>query len=92
MPRRKKAEIPDDDYFGCVEYGMDDYDDPLDHMSPGEIEELANYVQMSEGGGYPEYDSSDDDDDSPPPNYQMNEGSLYPREFDGPYASDEDSD
>ena len=70
MPRRKKQEEqfpePPPDYYGSLEYGMDDYDDPLDKMTPDEIRQLADYVEMMQGGRYTDNfeDGSDSDDDN----------------------------
>lgn len=65
--KRKQVDIPPpDDYYGCVEYGMDDYDDPTEHMTPEQIEALAQYVQMMEGCR--DFDEpSGDEGDIPPP-------------------------
>lgn len=52
MPRRKKQQVVEEDDYcpGCLEYGMDDYDDPTDHMTPEEIQELAKYISEINGG------------------------------------------
>lgn len=59
MPRKKQQQrrnqaIPEDYFGGSVEYGMDDYDNPLDHMSQQEMNEFADYIAMiqNKGGKY----------------------------------------
>lgn len=77
MPRRKKqVEIPEEqeDYFGSIEYGMDDYNDPLDDLTAEEINQLANYIDMIQGRRGAVSDDSDDNSDESPSN------SLYPLE------------
>lgn len=51
MSRSKQQSIPTD-YYGSLDYGMDEYDDPIDSMSPEEIRRLADYVEMIQGGRY----------------------------------------
>lgn len=41
MPRRQKKQ---QENYESVEYGMDDYDDPLEHMTPQEIKKLAKFI------------------------------------------------
>lgn len=80
MPRRKKQEeIPEEqeDYFGSVEYGMDDYDDPLDDLTPDEINQLADYIDMIRGRRGADSDESDESDDEGSPS-----NSLYPMDDD----------
>ena len=80
MSSRKKQQqipIPPPDYYGSLEYGMDDYDDPIDKMTPDEIRQLADYVEMIQGGRYTDNfeDVSDDDDQA---NYEPPSDPLYP--------------
>lgn len=98
MPRRKKSvdfvedEVEEDDYYpGSLEYGMDDYDDPTDHMTPEEIEELAQYIDMIQNGGGGDGDDDDDSDYEPPKRGRsksrapppLSEDLLYPDEPEG---------
>lgn len=89
MPRRKQQNYSDDedDYFGSVEYGMDDYDDPIDHMTPEEINQLAEYISMIQGGKAG--DDFIDDDYEEPMHYVPPSDNLYPGEFDN--DSDDDN-
>lgn len=57
MPRRKKLDFEEEEidlyYYnggGSLEYGMDDYDDPTDHMSDAELKALAQYIDVINGG------------------------------------------
>ena len=82
MPRRKKQQqipVPPPDYYGSLEYGMDDYENPMDKMTPDEIRQLADYVEMIQGGRYTdnfEDDSDSDEDDQA--NYEPPPDPLYP--------------
>lgn len=93
MSRRKKQQqipIPPPDYYGSLEYGMDDYDDPIDKMTPDEIRQLADYVEMVQGGRYTDdFEDSSDSDDNDQANYEPPPDPLYP----GDYTDDsEDED
>ena len=56
---------------------MDDYENPMDKMTPDEIRQLADYVEMIQGGRYTDNfeDDSDDDDQA---NYEPPPDPLYP--------------
>lgn len=88
MPRKKQQQQEPIDYFGSLEYGMDDYDDPTEHMSPEEIRALERYVAMTQAGpnywdGINEHEYDDDDDDEVDyPGYAPPNDNLYPGEFD----------
>lgn len=104
MPRRKKSvdfveeDVEDDYYPGSLEYGMDDYDDPTDHMTPEEIEALAQYIDMIQNGvGGGGDDNDDDDSDYEPPKRGRSKSRapqpanrLYPDEPEG--DSDDDDE
>lgn len=89
MPRRKnqpkKKLVEEEEYCpGCLEYGMDDYDDPTDHMTPEEIQELAKYITEMNGGMlYPPDDFIDD---------EAEEGEEEEDEEDEEEDEDEDED
>ena len=83
MPRRKKQQqipVPPPDYYGSLEYGMDDYENPMDKMTPDEIRQLADYVEMIQGGRYTDNfeDDSDEDDQA---NYEPPPDPLYPGDY-----------
>lgn len=78
MSRRKQQ-----DYFGSLDYGMDEYEDPIDCMSPEEIRRLADYVEMIQGGRYANRQRKQADDDLP-----VNPDTLYPEE----YSDDEEDE
>ena len=82
MPRRKQQSIPTD-YYGSLDYGMDEYDDPIDSMSPEEIRRLADYVEMIQGGRYACRQRRQVADDNLP----VNPDNLYPEEE---YSDDEE--
>ena len=95
MPRRKKQQQkaqypePPPDYYGSLEYGMDDYDNPLDKMTPEEIRQLANYVKMVQGGWYTDdFEDSSDSDNGEQANYAPPPDPLYP----GDYTDDSDDE
>ena len=80
MSRRKQQ-----DYFGSLDYGMDEYDDPIDSMSPEEIRRLADYVEMIQGGRYACRQRRQVVDDNLP----VNPVTLYPEEE---YSDEEESE
>ena len=70
MPRRKQEE---DEYLPSTEYGMDEYDNPLANMTPEEIRQFADYVEMIQRGGYTDdFEDSSDDSESENDLYQNN--------------------
>ena len=75
MSRSKQQSIPTD-YYGSLDYGMDEYDDPIDSMSPEEIRRLADYVEMIQGGRYACRQRRQVADDNLP----VNPDNLYPEE------------
>ena len=87
MPRRKQQSIPTD-YYGSLDYGMDEYDDPIDSMSPEEIRRLADYVEMIQGGRYTDNFEDDSDEDDDQANYEPPPDPLYP----GDYTDDSDDE
>lgn len=100
MPKRKKQvnfeEEEIDPYYynggGSLEYGMDDYDDPTEHMTPAELKALAQYISMMKGGGAGnrmDEDDDDDDDDDDSINPYIPPGPLYPPE-DEEYDEDDE--
>ena len=80
--RRKQQDIPPD-YYGSIDYGMDEYEDPIDCMSPEEIRRLADYVEMIQGGRYANRHRKQADDDLP-----VNPDTIYPEE----YSDDEEDE
>ena len=84
MPRRKQQSIPSD-YYGSLDYGMDEYDDPIDCMSPEEIRRLADYVEMIQGGRYASRQRRQVADDNLP----VNPDTLYPEEE---YSDDDEEE
>lgn len=86
MPRRKQQNIPPDYYYGSMDYGMDEYEDPIDCMSPEEIRRLADYVEMIQGGRYANRQRRQVDDDD---NLPVNPDTLYPEEE---YSDDEEEE
>lgn len=90
MGKRKQIGIEEDEdpyYYGgagSLEYGMDDYDDPTENMTPSEIKALANYIDSIRGGGYEddESDDSDEEYDEADTSYVPPADPLYPGEFD----------
>lgn len=71
MPRKTR----ENDYLPSTEYGMDEYDDPLENMTPDEIREFADYVEMIQrcGGDYTvNFEDSSDDSESENDLYQNN--------------------
>lgn len=81
MPRRKKQQqipVPPPDYYGSLEYGMDDYENPMDKMTPDEIRQLADYVEMIQGGRNTDNFEDDSDDDDDQANYEPPPDPLYP--------------
>lgn len=88
MPRRKKIEEypEEDEYFnGSLEYGMDDYDDPTDQMTPEEIEELAHYIEMIQNGGGEDFDDDSEEDEVPTRGRRVSKAkrpdALYPEDY-----------
>ena len=84
MSRSKQQSIPTD-YYGSLDYGMDEYDDPIDSMSPEEIRRLADYVEMIQGGRYACRQRRQVADDNLP----VNPDTLYPEEE---YSDDEEEE
>lgn len=90
MPRRKKVEYEEEEeeepyYYGgagSLQYGMDDYDDPTENMTPAEIAALADYVEGIRGGAYDDEEDDDDDSDYDEPSYIPPADPLYPGDFD----------
>ena len=82
MSRSKQQSIPTD-YYESLDYGMDEYDDPIDSMSPEEIRRLADYVEMIQGGRYACRQRRQVVDDNLP----VNPDTLYPEEE---YSDDEE--
>lgn len=71
------------DYYNSMDYGMDDYDDPTEHMTPAQIRALERYVAMTQGAGY-----DDEEEDEDYPSFNPPPDPLYPGEL-GDYSDEE---